>query len=1177
MNPYDQRRGSICERQASVRREVSNRWARRSVRAVLIVAALVLAPVASGPRVVRADEQGAAPQFEQVSAILNKYCAGCHNAEDKEGELVLDSYAGLIQGGRRGSVITSRRSDSSRLVRVLTGEAEPAMPPEDNEKPGAAEIAVLKAWIDAGARGPSGEFDPTVLKTPRIEPMSSPRLAISAVAVSPAGDKLAVARYGVVELSQLNAEAAPVELPGHRGNVNAISFSQDGSILVAAAGEPGVFGEARLWDVASGRQIEVVQGHRDSLYAAVLSPDGQLLATAGYDHSIKLWDVASGRELRTLEGHNGAVFELAFRPDGRVLASASADRTVKLWDVNTGERLDTLKESLKELYALAFSPDGTRVAAGGVDNRIRVWRVSESAREGTNPLLFSVFAHEGPILRLIFSRDGHVLVSSAEDQSVKAWHAESVTPHTQFERQGDWPTALAMTNDHATLVVGRLDGEIARYPLSATVTERAAVATPLSESFPEIDYGDQPAADKLPRISEIEPNGVGETATALALPAIATGRIHSETSQASHDADRFRFQARAGDQWIFEINAAQSKSPLDSKIAILHPDGSPVPRVLLRAVRDSMNTFRPIDSNTTDARLLHWEEMDLNEYVYLNGEVVKLFRRPQGPDSGYQFYPGQGSRTGYFDTSARGHALDEPCYVVVPYPVGTVLPDNGLPRFTVNYENDDDARRKLGSDSRLTFVAPADGDYLVQVTDIRGFQGEDFNYELTVRRPAPDFKVTLSGDNPTVNAGSGKEFTVRAERIDGFEGPIQIDIQGLPPGFTVTTPMVIEAGQIATTGVIASLPHSPAPTEANMNQTKIVATADVAGKRVSRDVNSLGTIRLAGKPKLVASLVPTGSPESGKPEVASPPDREWTVLEPKIFSTRSAASLGKLSDNSLLATGENPDTDTYTIVVQTQARDIRALRLETLPHPSLPTGGSGRADETGSFVLTQIKVVAIPLQQPDQPLAVNLADATTDDSPGGFDARAAIDGDPKTGWATRRHRQTQPAGSAGPDAQHWAAFEFAHPVGFEGGTMLAITLVHEGELKKHNLGRFRLSYTTQERPPVDLRFPAFPEVVLAPGTMSTCELRVERDGIDDRIQLDVNNLPHGVIVEDIGLNGVLIPEGQLRRTIYLRAESWVPEADRWMHAIARVDGNQVSLPVLLRIRRPAQVAGTDRQ
>src|SRR5260370_39676162 len=145
---------------------------------------------------------------------------------------------------------------------------------------------------------------------------------------------------------------------------------------------------------------------------------------------------------------------------------------------------------------------------------------------------------------------------------------------------------------------------------------------------------------------------------------------------------------------------------------------------------------------------------------------------PQGPDSGFQFYDFQGKRRDYFDTSPVAHALDEPAYIVEPHPPGTKLVPTGLPVFTLYYANDDDGERKLGSDSRLLFTAPADGSYLVRVTDAifhlpspishpppshsslshpmgegRGEgqrEGEGrgegrFAYRLTVRKAKPDF------------------------------------------------------------------------------------------------------------------------------------------------------------------------------------------------------------------------------------------------------------------------------------------------------------------------------------------------------------------------------------------------------------------------------------------------------
>ena len=118
-----------------------------------------------------------------------------------------------------------------------------------------------------------------------------------------------------------------------------------------------------------------------------------------------------------------------------------------------------------------------------------------------------------------------------------------------------------------------------------------------------------------------------------------------------------------------------------------------------------------MNSEQRGVRLANWEEMLLNEYVYLSGDVIKLFQQRRGPDADAQFYPENGNRFAFFETTSRAHTLGEPAYLVVPYAVGTELPNNGLPVFTLYYENDDDSQRKLGKDSRLTFVAPADGTY----------------------------------------------------------------------------------------------------------------------------------------------------------------------------------------------------------------------------------------------------------------------------------------------------------------------------------------------------------------------------------------------------------------------------------------------------------------------------------
>ena len=78
------------------------------------------------------------------------------------------------------------------------------------------------------------------------------------------------------------------------------------------------------------------------------SPDGQRLASASGDQTVKLWDTDTGQELFTLKGHTASVQGVAFSPDGQRLASTSVDQTVKVWDAATGQQSLTLNGHTKK-------------------------------------------------------------------------------------------------------------------------------------------------------------------------------------------------------------------------------------------------------------------------------------------------------------------------------------------------------------------------------------------------------------------------------------------------------------------------------------------------------------------------------------------------------------------------------------------------------------------------------------------------------------------------------------------------------------------------------------------------------------------------------------------------------------------------------------------------------------
>jgi len=1204
---------------------------------------IVLLSISSYCRSAEPAAPAPAPGYSQVHAVFAKHCVTCHGGKDPDGELVLESYESLNKGGENGAVIVPGKSSDSVLVQQIEHAKKPFMPPpKKGDRLSAEEIALVRAWIDAGAPGPKpGEgiaAGPSPVDVPRIAPRGSPRRPIQAVAFDAKANLLAVALPGEVELRSADGQQVLRTLGPHHGNVNDLAFSADGTLLAAAAGDPGIAGEARIWNVASGSLVRAFIGHRDAVYSVAISPDNHLLATGSYDQKITLWDVNTGKPVRDLEGHNAAVVSLSFRNDGKVLASASADRTMKLWDVATGARLDTRSESSKELNAVAFSPDGTLVAAGGVDNRIRVWRVTPTAAENTNPLLISQFAHEGAILRLAWATDGKSILTSADDRTVKRWDASNpkeLTLRQTLPVQPDWPSAIAFGPGNKTLIVGRLDGSLAIYdaqsgklqaparpqkpqptaleppgiqrgvtstikvtgrdlanlsgatvvdaslrsrltvrvlpspkslstqaqieltasadlPLGPTeltfagpggdsipvklyvddlpqvasgtpnnspgeatvvsslpadlwgkfaragdadffaldlkagqpivvdcaakrlgskasvvlallspagrqvatasrfandpdallsytadaggryqlrVTESQGTASAehfyrlsigsfafVTACFPmgvpahadtavhligynlppdasvmvkASDPGDvavplgatgfrsrgpiEVVASEMPELIESEPNNTPEQAMKLPVPASVSGRINASGTDGKPDVDLYCFSAQAGRKYVIETLAARRGSPIDTRVEVLHLDGRPVERMQLAAVRDSYINFRAIDANVNGARFQNWEEMELNQYMYMSGEVAKLFLAPRGPDSDYNFYTasgaGAGTRKCYFDTTATSHALDEKCYIVEPHPPGEKLPDSGLPVFKLNYVNDDACDRDLGSDSRLYFDAPSDGDYLVRVSDSRSFGGEHYVYRLTIRPAKPDFTVSADAGG-AVPASSGKSFTVRATRIDGFDGPIRVETSGAPAGFVVSSPLVIEAGHDEAMGTIFATAGAPAPAGEAMLQA--TATATVEGKTVTKPVTGIGKLTLGPKPPLLVWLEPIASDPTTRP-----------------------------------TTGPGPDV---------------------APAP-------------------------------------------------------------------------------------------------------AATLT------------------------------------VSPGQLLHAMLKIDRNGQTGPVEFDVENLPHGVIVADIGLNGVLIPDGQSERRIFLQCAAWVTDTERPCFAKARQAGNPTSPPVTLRVRR----------
>jgi dipeptidyl aminopeptidase/acylaminoacyl peptidase len=428
---------------------------------------LALVFMISAISVAKGSADASAPSYTtQIAPIFQQSCLACHSATTKMGGLVLDNYEGLMKGGIHNDVIVPGKSEESRMILMLEGKVQPRMPFGGDPLPPAA-IATIKAWIDAGAKGPApGEPSTSLtplapLAIPDLKPQVPAASPVGSLRFSPDGKLLAVGGYKQVRLMDPATGKAVATLDGHADLVRSLAFSPDGKRLAAAGGLPQRSGEIKIWAVATRQLEKTIEGHNDCIYSVAWSPDGKLIASGSYDKMVKLWDAETGKELRNLKDHIDAVFSVAFSPDGRRLASGAQDRTVKIWDVASGQRLFTLSDAQDGITSVCFRPDGKQIAAAGYDKTIYVWNLTETG----GSLAKSLIADEDSILALAYSPDGKVMVTSSADNSIRFRDADSLDPLRALEDQPDWVEALSVSPDGKWLAAGRYNGTLSLYDM----------------------------------------------------------------------------------------------------------------------------------------------------------------------------------------------------------------------------------------------------------------------------------------------------------------------------------------------------------------------------------------------------------------------------------------------------------------------------------------------------------------------------------------------------------------------------------------------------------------------------------------------------------------------------------------------------------------------------------------
>jgi len=440
---------------------------------------------------------GSAQTYSQdIRPILQARCIVCHSSGAVtnvavSGGLALDSYAALMQGvaGLKPTmVVVAGKSVASPLYARLVASSPTRLMPRGGPALPAAQIALIKRWIDANA--PSGDLakDTSVAKvSDDALPMPLNRLAvdvtvptraelpagtlekgtttlaialkigplppITALAYSPDGKKLAIGAYRAVAIWD-TATGQPVNCITHLpGAVLALSFRPDGTVLAVGSGVPGASGDIRLFDTKTWTSTgKPFGGHGDVVVSVCWSSDGTRIASGSQDKSAHVWEWPSAKELRVFKDHSDGVSRVCFSPDGKSLYTASLDHNARRFDVDKGGLVRLFTGHNEAITALAISPDGKRLVTAGGEPNLRWWNVETGETTNNNG------GHGGPVADVTFAKDGTLVASASADKTLRLWDGGNTQPKRALEGSSDWLYATAISPDDRFVMGGGADG-----------------------------------------------------------------------------------------------------------------------------------------------------------------------------------------------------------------------------------------------------------------------------------------------------------------------------------------------------------------------------------------------------------------------------------------------------------------------------------------------------------------------------------------------------------------------------------------------------------------------------------------------------------------------------------------------------------------------------------------------
>ncbi len=538
---------------------------------VFLCSALLL--LAGGSRVL-ADAKN--PTYDDdVLPIVKQSCINCHGNDKQKGGLNLATYAAMQQGGSSGEVVKPGDPSKSRIYTLAAHLDEPKMPPQGN-KIADAHLAMLKLWVEQGARANAGSKAgvPAVPKTHigltwvvtgrpdgpppmpavgkfKLDPVVVARRpgAVLAMAASPWAPLVAVGGQKQVILYNTDTGALVGFVPFDHGQINSIKFSRNAKFLLVAGGKGGQSGKAVLYKVEDGSKVLEVGIETDAILAADISADQTQIAVGSPSKLVRVYSTADGKVLHEIKKHTDWVTAVEFSPDGVLLATGDRNGGVFVWEAHTGREYFSLRGHTAMITDVSWRDDSNVLATCSEDTTVKLWEMENGGN------IKNWGAHGGGTASVRFSHSG-LLATTGRDKVTKLWDQNGAAQKT-FEAFPDLGLKVTVTHDNAKVIAGDWSGVVRSWAVADAKLVAALDANPL------------PAAERLKKSEAAFAAAQAKIAPAQAALDAATARAKQANdayTAAGANVNKINAELTAAQKAVtdFTATASAAKPPMDA-------------------------------------------------------------------------------------------------------------------------------------------------------------------------------------------------------------------------------------------------------------------------------------------------------------------------------------------------------------------------------------------------------------------------------------------------------------------------------------------------------------------------------------------------------------------------------------------------------------------------------------